>query len=632
VECLYTMDPSLDFASLLGIAEHVSKDQATTKVQLMKTKFDGPKKEKREKGKLSVNVAKFLQRKEADEREKKAEKARQLKNLQELRSDSAKNKIAKHLKVTKSANKAVISEAINKRDTADTLSGQRKQCDEDDYGFVSDRSNSIYEKLMGKYESCPEDPMAKFSKPKPKTHVDMQSAKERVKQALKKEEEPAPRSRKRRHNQPEPDEEGISYKRESNSSNSSATKHSSSSTTKDIFGGEKKVEEKSKRERDREREEAISRRKEMAKKAPKPMDFQSLLQVANSVKSQPIKVNKPKSEIKEAEFGGRPMTKKQREEYIRENKSRLRREGKLPKEESDTPPAKRPTNSVSSGSTASGSDKRDKPKSLAASDDVKQPTSAKPPVRRPEPGPELHTAVKKSLPPPSSSSATKKMSSSSRPPAQSEETLRLQEEYKRMQDKCREMEERLKIQEEHRALQEKMKEMKAKMAKMTASSSTSSSSSSKYSPPRSSSSSASSSNRKSSDSRTADRKRDIKDVPTRKFPGEKVAKKPKVKDKSRRQRIESDSEYDSEMDDFIDDSEGKVDISEEIRSIFGYDRNKYRDEPDFDDRSMENNKYSSIMQEEVRSARIGRMEDLEDIRREREEEERKRKMRKSKGR
>ena len=38
------------------------------------------------------------------------------------------------------------------------------------------------------------------------------------------------------------------------------------------------------------------------------------------------------------------------------------------------------------------------------------------------------------------------------------------------------------------------------------------------------------------------------------------------------------SEYDSEMDDFIDDSDAKVDISAEIRNIFGYDRRKFRDE------------------------------------------------------
>jgi len=94
-------------------------------------------------------------------------------------------------------------------------------------------------------------------------------------------------------------------------------------------------------------------------------------------------------------------------------------------------------------------------------------------------------------------------------------------------------------------------------------------------------------------------------------------------------RIESDeSEYDSEMDDFIDDSDAKMDISSEIRKIFGYDRRKYNNEADFDDRSMENNRFSDVMREEARSARIGRMEDLEDMRRE--EEEKRRKMMKKK--
>ena len=42
------------------------------------------------------------------------------------------------------------------------------------------------------------------------------------------------------------------------------------------------------------------------------------------------------------------------------------------------------------------------------------------------------------------------------------------------------------------------------------------------------------------------------------------------KDKSRKvNRIESDSEYDSEMDDFIDDGDAGFDISKEIRNIFG---------------------------------------------------------------
>merc|ERR1711934_1185 len=121
-------------------------------------------------------------------------------------------------------------------------------------------------------------------------------------------------------------------------------------------------------------------------------------------------------------------------------------------------------------------------------------------------------------------------------------------------------------------------------------------------------------------------KRDIAEVEARRFPGEKGYREERGEGSgSWKNRIESESEeeYDSELDDFIDDSDAKIDVSKEIRSIFGYDKRKYRDE-DFDDRSMENNKFSSIMMEEARSARIGRQEDLEDIRRE--EEENKRKM------
>ena len=43
---------------------------------------------------------------------------------------------------------------------------------------------------------------------------------------------------------------------------------------------------------------------------------------------------------------------------------------------------------------------------------------------------------------------------------------------------------------------------------------------------------------------------------------------------------------------------------------------------------MENNRYADVMKEEARSARIGKMEDLEDMKRE--EEEKRRKMMKKK--
>ena len=83
-------------------------------------------------------------------------------------------------------------------------------------------------------------------------------------------------------------------------------------------------------DKEKERQEASRRRIEMARKAPPPVDFQTLLKMANEKKGQPVKIEKPKKEVKEAEFGGRPMTKKEKEEYMREHASRLRREGKLP--------------------------------------------------------------------------------------------------------------------------------------------------------------------------------------------------------------------------------------------------------------------------------------------------------------
>jgi len=53
------------------------------------------------------------------------------------------------------------------------------------------------------------------------------------------------------------------------------------------------------------------------------------------------------------------------------------------------------------------------------------------------------------------------------------------------------------------------------------------------------------------------------------------ARRPMMKKK--KMTIDSDSEYDSEMDDFIDDTplEGEPDISSVLRDVFGYDKRKY---------------------------------------------------------
>ena len=59
---------------------------------------------------------------------------------------------------------------------------------------------------------------------------------------------------------------------------------------------------------------------------------------------------------------------------------------------------------------------------------------------------------------------------------------------------------------------------------------------------------------------------DLASLQSRPFPGEK--RKPSGGEYRRRLDSDSEEDYDSEMDDFIDDSEAKCDYSAEIRKIF----------------------------------------------------------------
>ena len=78
-----------------------------------------------------------------------------------------------------------------------------------------------------------------------------------------------------------------------------------------------------------------------------------------------------------------------------------------------------------------------------------------------------------------------------------------------------------------------------------------------------------------------------------------------------------DEEEDEDMDGFIDDNEDDFiddsevpDVSQHIREIFGYDKRKYAD---FDDDDIQESSFGQIQKEEQRSAKIGRKEDLEDM-------------------
>ena len=85
------IDLTMDFASLLGQAQLNQIDKTTNdRSKLLKTKMSGPKKEKRDKGKIPPNVQKFLQKQAEDEKRKKVEAMQKLEKLNELRTDRAK--------------------------------------------------------------------------------------------------------------------------------------------------------------------------------------------------------------------------------------------------------------------------------------------------------------------------------------------------------------------------------------------------------------------------------------------------------------------------------------------------------------------------------------------------------------
>ncbi|XP_014858372.1 PREDICTED: protein SPT2 homolog [Poecilia mexicana] len=96
----------------------------------------------------------------------------------------------------------------------------------------------------------------------------------------------------------------------------------------------------------------------------------------------------------------------------------------------------------------------------------------------------------------------------------------------------------------------------------------------------------------------------------------------------KRKYEDEEEEYDPEMDDFIDDGgEEQDEISRHIKEIFGYDRNRYKDESDYALKFMESS-WKDLQKEEARSLRMAVQEDLEEERREEEELKRKKAKRK----
>lgn len=133
---------------------------------------------------LSAGIQKFLEQKQRED-EQKADEARQRKlDLVARRDPKVQRKIEKTLKTLKSSRKFHTADRTLDENAELTL--QNLQPDEDDYGYTSNISDQFHKKLMEKYKNLPEE--KKFSsgtgKHKAMSKEEIQKTKDRVKNAL----------------------------------------------------------------------------------------------------------------------------------------------------------------------------------------------------------------------------------------------------------------------------------------------------------------------------------------------------------------------------------------------------------------------------------------------------------------
>lgn len=474
----------------------------------------------RSKGLSGAAVARFKATKILEAKKTDSDRLAKANALMDARKHDKKamRTVKSMLHMTKSASKA----AIRTEDVSTKNGAGRNQCDEDDYGYESVVAGGIYERLMAKFDRSSDGGPA-FAPAKPRKAKNLDRTVARVKEALK-----------------NPNYEAEEKARRAKKAAAAATSSAKREVSPDI------VEEPASKKSRRQHQEEEARRKRLAQRAttqrPPAQSFEDLMKMAQKKHKEPVKPVESNPINPEAEFG-RPMTKKDKEEYLREQKSILRKKGKA--SAADT---------TEQQSTVTDEKNHNSSKTSVVVSAEAEKKKKKPPVIT---GPEFHPAVLKS-----------KEREKSRQPKPSTT--------------------------KHRSVQNEHKTAAAAAAAAPAAN--------EWKRPR------------------ADRS-----PPS-------VQSVRRGRNEGSRMRIDSESEdeeeEDDEMGDFIDDSSANVDISSEIQKIFGYDRRKFRDEPDFDDRSMENNRFGAIMKEEARSAKIGLQEDQEDMRREEEENKRKRKKKK----
>ncbi|GJQ65224.1 hypothetical protein Trydic_g7357 [Trypoxylus dichotomus] len=630
----------MDFGELLHTAK--KNEQTKPQIQYYSTKFAPPKKEQRAKT-VSVNVQKFLARKEAEEKQKAQEALEKRNNLLALRSQDKKatRRVNVMLKRTKSANQAVIEDALDSNNTAVTLAGP-SQPDEDDYGYVSQESSALYNKMMEKYSKMPDEP--KFPQTKKKISTNLNNTKDRVKAALEKEREEAllPHRRKRKHMD----------------SGGETEKHMDRNT-------EKSSDNNTEYEPEYERKDYS---KPKFKPAPR-VNFSDLLKLAEKKQFEPV-VIEPKKEEEE-----RPLTKKQKKEMEREKEWRERKESrnKSPQEkppmanripkinESSAHPVDKSTKKVSFENPdtkkipkvreSSDHQKLEKNVGIAKVDKVpstsnirKYPPHTSEMSKKCDVPQRLLNGVKHFVSKPAEKARVENKGSNQAPSIQKHRALIPSDKPK--STSLQELQRKVPIPDNKVNQKQSMPPNGLKT---------------KPSPPHSLKSKQLPSNElKPKQFPPNDLKpkqlppKDLKpkqfppndlrpkqfppndlrpkqfppnDLRPKQFPPPDVRRNPKDgkrKPMANKRRIidDDDEEYDPDMDDFIDDGpEEEQDYSKYINEIFGYDKHRYRFEDDDVD-NMEST-FAQQMKEEIISTKIGIMEDLEDIRQEEEAKKRK---------
>uniref|UniRef100_A0A182W4A2 Protein SPT2 homolog n=1 Tax=Anopheles minimus TaxID=112268 RepID=A0A182W4A2_9DIPT len=648
----------MDYHNILNIAKQnaeTAKTSKGTQGRCYTANLNPPTKVTPEKKVLSENIKKFLAKKEEEERQAAAEKHLKAQELMAKRGGKGKKKIEKMLKVIKSANKSVLDDA---NDAQESALGTESL--EDDYGYTSAVASQYYEKMMDKYKNTPTESMFTEAKKRCMSSEELARAKARVKNAIVKEQEEqhAPRSRKSR----------IS---KADGSDERCTSSPSVSTAPETRPPSKREEPKhTKSSTNEERRTGPVARKP---NLPPPPNFSALLKIAETKQFEPIKLEVTAAKKREED---RPLTSKERKEYeerkafmemkrlrdkvkhndslSEEEKQRklarldaLRAAGKLP----GIPPL--PATSVSSRkpmASSAGSVSNTRPvfkipkrNDGPPADTAKTTSSADKPV----------TAVTKSAPLPTSELKAKPSAAAASKPTGSG----IQKTTSSLATSSSSSTERNHTNKQ--PLPPSPLPSSTTNTPQKSSSTGATAINGKLVPPAVQKSTvangktaptsgrisggtvpAKTSNGKSVQGAnlrpTAPSKRPppAPVTQTRQFPPPDVQRSVKRRDTAisqggarptnkKRRIIDSDSEYDSEMDDFIDDDECEEDYSSAIKDIFGYDKSRYRDEYyDDEDDNMESS-YAQQMREEYISKKIGLLEDLEDMRMEEEEKRRK---------